>query len=144
MSSASPELAPGRTSTNALVFSSTDRPRAAWSPELEDHERGNSDFHLWILRLYGTSCYQLNVHKSMRPDGIYCRVLKELVDVMVGPLSLIYQRSWQSGEVPADWNLASITPIYKKRREGRPRELQTSKSDLSPWKNYGEDDAGYN
>ena len=33
---------------------------------------------------------------------------------MAGPLSIIYQRSWESGEVPADWKLANIIPIYKK------------------------------
>ncbi|GAB0182338.1 mitochondrial enolase superfamily member 1 [Grus japonensis] len=52
--------------------------------------------------------------KSMGPDGIHPRVLKELADVMAGPLSIIYQRSWESGEVPADWKLANVIPIYKK------------------------------
>jgi len=32
---------------------------------------------------------------------------------MSGPLSIIYQRSWEPEEVPADWKLASIIPIYK-------------------------------
>ncbi|KFP51109.1 hypothetical protein N323_02338, partial [Cathartes aura] len=57
---------------------------------------------------------QLNVHKSMGLDGIHPRVLKELADVMARPLSIIYQRSWESGEVRADWKLASVIPIYKK------------------------------
>ncbi|KFP52464.1 hypothetical protein N323_08608, partial [Cathartes aura] len=58
--------------------------------------------------------YQLNVHESMGPDGIHPRVLKELADVMAGAFLSIYQRSWQSGEVPADWKLANVIPIYKK------------------------------
>ena len=58
--------------------------------------------------------YQLNVHKSMGPDGIHPRVLKELADVMAGPLSIIYQRSWESEEVLADWKPANVIPIYKK------------------------------
>ena len=58
--------------------------------------------------------YQLNVHKSMRPDGIHPRVLKELADVKAGALSIICQRSRESGEVPADWKLANVTLIYKK------------------------------
>ncbi|KAK4810164.1 hypothetical protein QYF61_010476 [Mycteria americana] len=57
---------------------------------------------------------QLNGHKSMGPGGIHPRVLKEIADVMIGPLSIIYQRSWESGEVPADWKLANVSPIYKK------------------------------
>ena len=58
--------------------------------------------------------YQLNVHKSMGPDGIHPRVLKELAYVMARLFLIIYQRSWESGEVPADWKLASVIPIYKK------------------------------
>ena len=45
--------------------------------------------------------------------GIDPRVLKELADVMAGPLSIIYQRSWESGEVPADCKLVHIIPICK-------------------------------
>ncbi|KAK4824960.1 hypothetical protein QYF61_021648 [Mycteria americana] len=33
--------------------------------------------------------------------------------VMAGPLLIIYQRSWESGEVPADWKLANVITIYK-------------------------------
>lgn len=56
----------------------------------------------------------MNVHKCMGPDGIHPRVLKELAGVVTGSLLIICQRSWQSGEVPMDWKLASIIPIYKK------------------------------
>lgn len=33
---------------------------------------------------------------------------------MAGPLSTIYQRSWDSEEVSTVWKLANITPVYKK------------------------------
>ncbi|KAK4826466.1 LOW QUALITY PROTEIN: hypothetical protein QYF61_009193 [Mycteria americana] len=42
------------------------------------------------------------------------RVLKELAEELTKPLSIIYQQSWLTGEVPADWRLANVTPIYKK------------------------------
>ena len=42
------------------------------------------------------------------------RVLRELVEVIAEPLSIIYQRSLLTGEVPKDWRLASVIPIYKK------------------------------
>ncbi|KAK4810895.1 hypothetical protein QYF61_013303 [Mycteria americana] len=96
------------------VFNNIDRPWAAWSPELEDHECRNSAFPFVDAEIVRDQLYQLNVHKSMGPDGIHPRVLKELADVMAGPLSIIYQRSWEPGEVPADWKLANVIPIYKK------------------------------
>ncbi|KFO70702.1 hypothetical protein N303_03709, partial [Cuculus canorus] len=56
----------------------------------------------------------LNIYKSMGLDGIHPRVLKELADVLSKPLSVIFQRSWLTGEVPLDWRLADVVPIYKK------------------------------
>ena len=34
--------------------------------------------------------------------------------MIVEPLSITYQRSLLMGEVPEDWRLANVTPIYKK------------------------------
>ena len=98
----------------ASVFNNTNRPRAARFPESEDHECGNSDFPFVDTEIVRDQLYQLNVHKSTGPDGIHPRVLKELADVMAGPLSIIYQRSWESREVPADWKPDNVTPTYKK------------------------------
>jgi len=50
----------------------------------------------------------------MRLDRLHPQVLRELAGVISEPLFTIYQSSWLSGEVPEDWRLASVTPIYKK------------------------------
>ncbi|RMC06925.1 hypothetical protein DUI87_16376 [Hirundo rustica rustica] len=55
-----------------------------------------------------------DTHKSMGPDGIHPRVMRELADELAKPLSIIYQQSWLTGEVPDDWKLANVTPIHKK------------------------------
>ncbi|RMC20752.1 hypothetical protein DUI87_01604 [Hirundo rustica rustica] len=60
-----------------------------------------------LLRCLGT-------HKSMGPDGIHSRVMRELADELAKPLSIIYQQSWLTGEVPDDWKLANVTPIHRK------------------------------
>lgn len=67
---------------------------------------------------------KLDIQKSMGPDGMRPRVLRELVDIIVRPLSIILERSWQSGEVPEDWKKANVTPAFKKGREGGPRQRQ--------------------
>ncbi|KAK4817083.1 LOW QUALITY PROTEIN: hypothetical protein QYF61_027914 [Mycteria americana] len=45
---------------------------------------------------------------------IHPRVLRELAEVLTKPLSILYQQSWLRGEVPVDWRLAHVTPIYRK------------------------------
>ncbi|RMC07029.1 hypothetical protein DUI87_16482 [Hirundo rustica rustica] len=56
----------------------------------------------------------LDTRKSMGPDGIHPSVMRELADEFAKPLSIIYQQSWLTGEVPDDWKLANVTPIHKK------------------------------
>ncbi|KFV44140.1 RNA-directed DNA polymerase from mobile element jockey, partial [Gavia stellata] len=62
----------------------------------------------------------LDTHKSMGSDGIYPRVLRELVEELAKPLSIIYQQSWLTGEVLDDWRLANVTPIYRKGQKEDP------------------------
>ncbi|KGL76821.1 RNA-directed DNA polymerase from mobile element jockey, partial [Tinamus guttatus] len=63
---------------------------------------------------------QLDTHKCIGPDGIHPRVLSELVDVTAKPLSIIFERSWRTGEVPEDWKKANVTPVFKKGKKEDP------------------------
>lgn len=90
----------------------------------------NSDFSFVDSEIVRDQLYQLNVYNSMEPDGICPRVLREVANVMAGAISLIYERSWESGESLLAGHLPALFQP-KKRHEERPREKHKGFSNLS-------------
>ncbi|PKU36532.1 rna-directed dna polymerase from mobile element jockey- hypothetical protein [Limosa lapponica baueri] len=66
---------------------------------------------------------ELDTHKSMGPDGMHPRVLRELAEVIAEPLPIIFERSWRAGEVPENWRKVNIIPVFKKEELGNYRPV---------------------
>ncbi|GAB0186732.1 mitochondrial enolase superfamily member 1 [Grus japonensis] len=48
------------------------------------------------------------------------QVLREFTDVIAMPLSIIFERSWRTGEVPEDWRKVNVTLVFKKGKKKDP------------------------
>ncbi|PKU45327.1 rna-directed dna polymerase from mobile element jockey-like [Limosa lapponica baueri] len=62
----------------------------------------------------------LMVHKSMGPDKIYAQVLRELTDEVSKPLSIIFEKLRQPGEVSTDSKRGNKMPIFKNGKKEDP------------------------
>ena len=56
----------------------------------------------------------LKPNKSPGIDGIHPRVLIETAEQVAHPITLIFKKSIDAGELPSHWLQALITPIFKK------------------------------
>jgi len=102
------------------VFSTKAGPQESQAPEVREEAHREDDFPLVEEDCVRDHLSDLDVHKSMGHDGMHPRVLRELADVVAEPLSIIFERSWRTREVPEDWRKANVTPIFKKDKKEDP------------------------
>jgi len=68
-------------------------------------------------------------------------LLKSCADQLAKPLSLIYQASYDEGQLPSDWKLANVSSIFKKGTKNDPGNytlvsLVTEFCCAKQWKGY--------
>ena len=63
--------------------------------------------------VYEALC-KIDPSKSVGPDKIPGRLLREGADWLAEPLTKLFNLSLSSGSVPVDWTRSNITPIFKK------------------------------
>ena len=56
----------------------------------------------------------LNPSKALWPDELHPRVLKELATELGSIFAHLFQQSTDSGDIPKEWTLANISPLFKK------------------------------
>jgi len=103
-------------------------------PELEGRDGEQNKAPIIHEEAVNNLLCHLDAHKSVGPDGILPRVLSELAEELAKPLSIICQQSWVTGEVPDDWRLASVTPIYRKGQKDDPGNYRPVSLTLMPVK----------
>jgi len=75
--------------------------------------RGLSDVHITeeiITKIFG----KLRDDKAPGADNILPRLLKSISSAVITPVTIIFKKSMESGDIPDDWLLANVSPIYKK------------------------------
>jgi len=85
-----------------------------------------------IEKLLNTS--NLNVTKTMGPDSLHPRVIKEISPAVSEVLAYIFQQSIDSGSVPEDWKMANICPICKKNDKSLPSNYRPVSLTCICWK----------
>ena len=71
-------------------------------PDIEITETG-------VLKLL----HNLKPYKAQGPENIHPRILKELAVEIAPSLTLIFRKSYETGEVSTDWLKANVSPIFK-------------------------------
>ena len=56
----------------------------------------------------------LSVCKSVGPDGIHPRFLKELATHLCKPLGILFNKSLNESKLPNEWKQAKVSVIFKK------------------------------
>jgi hypothetical protein len=67
---------------------------------------------------------KINVNKCQGPDQVHPKLLFELRNEIVKPLTSVFQYSVQTGIVPQDWREANVAPLHKKGSREKPENYR--------------------
>jgi hypothetical protein len=67
---------------------------------------------------------ELNTNKSQGVDGLHPKLLYELRNSLVKPLTALFNMSLKTGRLPQDWRDANVTPLFKKGARDKPENYR--------------------
>ena len=84
-------------------------------PDFDERFTGNALLDITISPdTVRTQLKRLKATGAPGPDGVHPQILREAADQLCTPLASLFQRSIDSGTLPAIWKTASVVPVYKK------------------------------
>ena len=98
----------------ASVFTGGQASRVCQDCEPLSERMGSGFCPTVTVEQVGVLLVKWSVLKSMGPDDIYPRVLKEMAGEVAKPLCIVFEKSWLSGEVPGDWKKGNVIPFLRK------------------------------
>ena len=67
---------------------------------------------------------KLKTNKSPGPDGIHNKVIYEAREQLLYPLTEMFRTSIETGDIPPEWKMADIVPIFKKGLKSDPNNYR--------------------
>lgn len=93
----------------ASIFISKCSSHTVWVTEGKSRDWENEDLSAVGQDEVQEHVRNVKMHKSMRPAETHPWVLSELSDEVTKPLPIIFEKLWQSCEIPTDWKKGKIT-----------------------------------
>ena len=106
----------------ASVFTSEDN--TAMPPSLPPQDESFIDSFVFTENDILRTINKLKANKTPGPDKISPRIIKEVKNEILKPLSILFNKSLASGKVPSEWKLANVTPIFKKGDKSKPNNYR--------------------
>ena len=109
-------IADGFNSFFSSVFSNSDNNMFQYKNQYDDVRGNSNSIKSFEISVESVSkiIKSLNINKSMGPDNINSQILKEGEVSISYALTKIFNKSLANSEVPMDWKLANVVPIFKK------------------------------
>ena len=67
---------------------------------------------------------KLKTDRSQGPDGIHYKVIYEARDQLLYPLTELFRTSTETGDIPAEWKMAYVVPMFKKGLKSDPNNYR--------------------
>ena len=101
-------------------FSSVYSTESRYVPNVENQCQNSLNNIVFTQQEVKEKIKKLKFGKAPGPDGICTNILKNFSEELILPLCILFQLSLDTGQVPEDWKVAKVVPIFKKGLRGVP------------------------